>query len=145
MKALYTAHAKVVGGRNGHAETDDKNLVVELASPGAATKKSGAVTNPEQLFACGYAACFGGAIEFVAKQQKLTVSDVEVNSDVTLNQGDDGFSIGVTLNIVVPGIDAATAQKLVQDAHKVCPYSKAIHGNVEVILKVNDEPLARAA
>jgi Ohr subfamily peroxiredoxin len=145
MKTIYTAHATAVGGRNGHAETDDKNLVVELSSPGAASKKPAPATNPEQLFACGYAACFGSAIEHVAKQQNVAVSNVEVHSDVNLNQDDSGFSISVTLNITLPGIDNTAAEKLVAAAHQVCPYSKATKGNTAVTLKVNDQDLIRAA
>jgi Ohr subfamily peroxiredoxin len=145
MKTLYTAHATAVGGRNGHAETDDKHLVLELASPGAPSKKTGNVTNPEQLFACGYAACFGSAIEHVAKLKKVTANDVEVHSEITLNQDDSGFFIGVQLNVLIPGVDHATVEQLVKEAHTVCPYSKATKGNVKVTLKVNDKDLLQAA
>ena len=132
MKTLYTAHAKAVGGRDGHIETDDKRISTNLSRPGA----SGSGTNPEQLFACGYAACFGSAVQFVAQQQKLNVGEITVQSDVTLNQDNNGFFIGVTLNITVPNLDKAAAKKLVQDAHQVCPYSKATRDNINVTLKV---------
>lgn len=141
MKTLYTAKAKAVGGRNGHAETDDKLLSLQLASPGGS--KPG--TNPEQLFACGYAACFGSAIEHVAKQQKLDVNNVEVGAEVTLNQDDNGYFIGVTMNVSLPSLDAATAEKLVNDAHGVCPYSKATRGNIKVALRANGQSLRLAA
>ncbi len=142
MKTLYTAHADAVGGREGHVATDDKQVDFNLAGPGG--NKKG--TNPEQLFACGYAACFGSAVQHVAKLQKINLSgEVDVHADVTLNQDDNGFFIGVELNVSLPGLDAATAQKLVQEAHKVCPYSKATKGNIEVKLKVNNQSLKQAA
>lgn len=133
MKTLYTARAKAVGGREGHAETYDKKVSVDFAAPGSG--KPG--TNPEQLFACGYAACFGSAIAHVARQQKLEIGTPEVEAEVSLNQGDDGFSISVVLNVTIANLDKATAEKLVQTAHTVCPYSKATRGNVDVVLKVN--------
>jgi lipoyl-dependent peroxiredoxin len=146
MKTLYTAHATAVDGRNGHAQTDDNNLSVELATPGAPAKKTGKTTNPEQLFACGYAACFGSAIEAVAKMEKTPVSGVEVHSSVSLNQDEkSGYSISAELNVVIPGVDAARAEALVQKAHQICPYSKATRGNIEVVLKVNSQPIKQAA
>lgn len=141
MKTLYTAHANVKGGREGHAETDDKQISVNLAAPGSG--KAG--TNPEQLFACGYAACFGSAVQHVARQQKLDTGDVDVQADVQLNQDEQGFSIAVDLNVTVAKLDAKTAEKLVNDAHQVCPYSKATRGNIEVRLKANGQNLKQAA
>ena len=136
MKTLYTAHATAVGGRNGHAETDDKNLVVELATAGAPSAKSGKTTNPEQLFAAGYAACFGSAVEAVARKQKLEVSGVRVTAKVSLLQEDSGgYRIAAELDVAIPGLNAATTRKLVEEAHQVCPYSKATRGNIEVELK----------
>ena len=140
-KTLYTAHATATGGREGHAETDDKKLSVDFSAPGSG--KSG--TNPEQLFACGYAACFGGALAHVARQQKLDIGTPSIKSDVSLNQGDDGFSISVVLNISLPSLEKATAEKLVATAHTVCPYSKATKGNIDVTIKVNDQLLPKAA
>ncbi len=141
MATLYTAHATAIGGRNGHTETDDKRVSLDLATPGGNRPGS----NPEQLFAAGYAACFGSAVEHVAKLQKLEVKDVKVQADVSLNQDDTGFSISVALNVSIPSIDAATTQKLVEAAHKVCPYSKATRNNVQVTLKANGEALKQAA
>lgn len=142
MKTLYTAHADVKGGREGRAETDDKQLSVNLASPGSG--KAG--TNPEQLFACGYAACFGSAVAHVAKLQKLDAGQVDVKADVALNQDDNnGFFLAVELNVSVPKLDSKTAEKLVQDAHNTCPYSKAVRGNVQVRLKANGTDLRLAA
>jgi len=136
-KIIYTAHAKAIGGRNGYAKTDDENLKLDLATPGSLHSKPGS-TNPEQLFACGYAACFGSALEFVAKQQKITLTDAQVNADVSLHQDENGFYISVALTVSLPGIAKDAAEKLVQAAHQVCPYSKATRGNIEVMLKVGD-------
>ncbi|HEU5046434.1 MAG TPA: organic hydroperoxide resistance protein [Rickettsiales bacterium] len=141
MKTLYTARANVRGGREGHAETDDKQISVNLAAPGSG--KQG--TNPEQLFACGYAACFGSAVQHVARQQKIDAGDIDVQADVKLNQDDQGFSIAVELNVTLAKVDAKTAEKLVNDAHQVCPYSKATRGNIEVKLKANGQQLEKAA
>ena len=146
MKTLYTAHATSVEGRNGHAQSDDGNLSVELGTPGGTSKKTGKITNPEQLFACGYAACFGSAIEAMAKKENAAVRNVEVHSEVNLNLDDQGgYFLSAALNVVIPGVDAETAQKLVRLAHGICPYSKATRGNIEVKLMVNSEPLKQAA
>lgn len=140
-KTLYTAHATAIGGREGHAETDDQKISVDFAAPGSG--KPG--TNPEQLFACGYGACFGGALAFVARQQKLDIGTPNVKVDVSLNQGDEGFFISAVLNVSLPALDHETAEKLVAAAHTVCPYSKATRGNIDVQLKVNDKLLSKAA
>ena len=138
MKTIYTAHANTVGAREGHAETDDKKLSVNFALPGSG--KPG--TNPEQLFACGYGACFGGALASAARQNKLDIGTPEVAVDIDLNQGDDGYSIAATLNVSITKLDQPTAEKVVRDAHQICPYSKATRGNIKVTLKVNDRLLA---
>lgn len=140
MTVLYTAHATATGGRDGKAETDNKALSVKITKPG-----SSAGTNPEQLFACAYAACFGGAVGAVAKKHGKDASSAAVHADVTLNQNDGGFFIGATLNVSLPGVDKALAETIVQEAHEMCPYSKATRGNIEVKLKVNDQPVAKAA
>ena len=141
MPKLYTANATAVGGRDGHTETDDKKVSFDLSAPGSG--KPG--TNPEQLFAAGYAACFGSAIQFVAQQQKLDVGQVEVKASVDLNKDETGFSLGATLNVTLPSLDAAAAQKLVEAAHQVCPYSKATRGNITVTLQANGLSVAQAA
>jgi Ohr subfamily peroxiredoxin len=146
MKTLYTARATSVEGRNGHAQTDDNNLSVELGTPGGTSKKEGKVTNPEQLFACGYAACFGSALEAAAKIENIAIRNVEVHSEVSLNQDDNkGYYISAVLNVVIPGVEDAVAQKLVRSAHGICPYSKATRGNIDVVLKVNSQELQKAA
>jgi len=134
-KILYTAHSASKGGRNGHSGTVDGKLSFDLAPPGAPNAKPG-TTNPEELFACGYAACFGGAVDYIARQQKVDASNAEIKADVSLIQGDGGFSIGVVLNVSIPGLDKAVAEKLVHDAHQMCPYSKATRSNINVELKI---------
>jgi len=141
MKNLYTAHATSTGGRGGHVESDDKRVAFDL-TPSAS--KTG--TNPEQLFACGYAACFGSAIDAIAKKHNIVTGQVSVKIDVDLNQDDDGgYFLAAAINVSAPSLDKEAAERLVASAHKVCPYSKATRGNIEVTLKANDQPLAKAA
>ena len=141
MKTVYTAHAHAINGREGHAETDDGKVKVDLSRPGS----NGAGTNPEQLFACGYAACFGGAVQYIAGQRKLDVGQVTVHADVNLNQDENGFFLSVTLNVDLPMLDQAAAEDLVAATHQFCPYSKATRGNIEVTLQANGKQLAKAA
>jgi osmotically inducible protein OsmC len=142
MKSLYTGHATSVAGRGGHVETDDKKLSYDLTP----FSNPGKGTNPEQLFACAYSACFGGAVEAVAKSKQIKPGEVKVQADVSLNQDDkNGFFISVVLNVSIAGVEASVARELVEAAHQVCPYSKATRGNVEVVLKVGGEKLAAAA
>ncbi len=145
MTIIYTAHATTKGGRNGHSETDDGTLKLDLASPGGPKSKPGVTTNPEQLFACGYSACFGGALEFLGKQQGIDASQSSVAADVNLHKGDDGFSLSVTLHVTLPGVPQDAANKLVQATHAFCPYSKATRGNIKVDFTVNKQALAAAA
>jgi len=144
MKTLYTAHATNKGGRNGHSETSDGNLKVDLASPGAPNAKPG-TTNPEQLFAAGYSACFGSALELVAKKQGVDASNAIIAADVNLNQDDNGYFLSVTLKVTTPNVTGEAAQKLVEASHQICPYSKATRGNIDVTLVVNEEPIKKAA
>ncbi len=137
MPVLYTAHVNVTGGREGKAESDDKKLSVTLSRPAP----GGTGTNPEQLFAAGYAACFASAIAFVAGQKKMETGAINVQSEVTLNQNDGGFYLEAVLNFLLPSLDRETAEALVAEAHTVCPYSKATRGNVTVTLKVNGNPI----
>lgn len=142
MTILYTAHATTVAGREGHTKTDDNRLDLQLSKPGG----TGEGTNPEQLFACGYSACFGSAVEAVAKAEKIPVKNIAITADVALHKDDEkGFYLSVILNAELDGVDAGTARKLVQKAHQVCPYSKATRGNIEVTLKIGDQPLENAA
>lgn len=136
MDTLYTAHATAVGGRNGHAETDDGRLSVSLSHPVAPNRPSTG-TDPEQLFACGYAACFGGAVEFVAKQDgyALAAPARVASTVVLLKRPEGGFTISVDLDVTLTGVDTPTAEALVAKAHQVCPYSNATRGNVQVSLR----------
>jgi osmotically inducible protein OsmC len=140
MKTLYTAEALATGeGRDGHGRTSDGKVDVALSIP-KEMGGSGAGTNPEQLFAVGYAACFHSALRLVARQQKADVSDSAVGARVTLGSAEDGaFGLAVELEITLPGVDHSTAQQLAEAAHQVCPYSNATRGNIEVTLTVADE------
>ena len=133
--ALYTTQAHVTGGRAGHGETSDGLLKVDLTLPKELGGPGGA-TNPEQLFAIGYAACFESAIRFVARKQKLPLTDAGVSSTVSLLPHGEGFKLGVALAAETKGLDQAAAEALVSAAHQVCPYSNAIRGNIEVELSV---------
>ncbi|MDX8446351.1 organic hydroperoxide resistance protein [Mesorhizobium captivum] len=134
MPALYTTQARVVGGRAGHAETNDGLLKLDLAMPKELGGQGGA-TNPEQLFAAGYAACFESAIRFVARKKKLPLEDAAVTATVSLYPNDQGgFRLGVALAAETKGLDQAGAEALVSEAHQVCPYSNAIRGNIDVAL-----------
>lgn len=128
---LYTAHAHTTGGRDGQSVTDDGRLNVTLSSPGTA----GTGTNPEQLFAAGYSACFIGAIKAVAGMQKITLpADLTIDASVDLGKIPNGYGIAVRMDITLPGMERAAAQALVDAAHQVCPYSNATRGNIEVTL-----------
>ena len=136
MDALYEAVAHATGdGRNGHARTDDGMLDLDVRIPTELGGPGGA-TNPEQLFACGYAACFHSAIKFTAARQKLDVTDSEVSVTVFLGIIETGFGLAVELDVHIPTLDRETALRLTEDAHKACPYSNATRGNIEVKLAV---------
>jgi Ohr subfamily peroxiredoxin len=136
-KVLYTAHATATGGRDGKAVTSDGSLEVALTVPKGLGGPGGAGTNPEQLFAAGYAACFIGAMKFVAGQKKIALpADTSIASEVGIGPIPTGFGIQVTLNISTPGLDRAQADEVVQAAHIVCPYSNATRGNIDVTLKL---------
>ena len=130
-KVLYTAHAHTTGGRDGHSKTDDGRLEVTLSSPGTA----GTGTNPEQLFAAGYSACFIGAIKAVAGMKKITVpEDLAIDASVDLGKIPAGYGIAARLEITLPGMNRAEAQALIEAAHQVCPYSNATRGNIDVTI-----------
>lgn len=137
MQLAYTAKAKVTGGRaEGKGETSDGNLKVNLAYP-KELGGNGNGTNPEQLFAVGYASCFEGAMGVVARNKKVQLGKLWIDSEVHLfKTPEGGFKIGATLNVNLPEVDQQTAQSIVEDAHKVCPYSQATRGNIEVQLNV---------
>lgn len=131
-KVVYTAFGESLGGRTGISRTNDGNLDLKLDRPVEMGGKN-AGTNPEQLFACGYSACFGGTIDAIAKAQKIELPLIAVAAEVDFGprQG-GGYGIGVRLEIRLPGIDREVAEALVEQAHKNCPYSNATRGNIEV-------------
>jgi Ohr subfamily peroxiredoxin len=136
-KVLYTAHATSTGGRTGTAESSDGALKVALSTPKELGGAGGAGTNPEQLFAAGYSACFIGAMKAVAAGQKIKLpDDVSITADVGIGPIPGGFGIQVAMAITVPGFEKAQAEALVAAAHKVCPYSNATRGNIDVTLTV---------
>ena len=133
-KVLYTAKARTSGGREGNSRTDDGRLSVALANPG--TNRTG--TNPEQLFAVGWSACFLSALTLIAAKKKIVLSappsdDVEVD---LLSSSADGFSLRVRHNVTLPGVDRDTARALVEEGHQTCPYSKATRGNIDVETRI---------
>ena len=139
-KTVYTAHATSTGGRAGTTESSDGRLKSTLSTPKALGGDDGPGTNPEQLFAAGYAACFIGAMKAVAARQKLSLpADVSIAADVSIGPmtGKEGaFGIAVAMAVSVPGMDKAAAEQLVATAHEVCPYSNATRGNIDVVLTV---------
>lgn len=141
-KVLYTAKAHTTGGRDGGASrTSDGRLDVKLSVPGG----HGTGTNPEQLFAAGWSSCFLSAIKIVAARAKVKLPpDVAVDAEVDLGTTDGHYFIQARLNVILPGIDRETAQKLVEGAHGECPYSKATHGNINVVTNLIDAGAATA-
>jgi len=136
-KVVYKAHAKATGGRDGRAVTSDRILDIKLTTPKELGGGGGDGTNPEQLFAAGYAACFLGAVKFVAMQKKVKLpADVSIDSTVGIGAIPTGFGIEVDLKVNLPGVDRAEAESLVQAAHQVCPYSNATRNNINVRLTV---------
>ncbi|MBL4804813.1 MAG: organic hydroperoxide resistance protein [Alphaproteobacteria bacterium] len=144
MTVLATEQAAATAGREGQATSEDGKINLKLSPPGS----DGPGTNPEQLFAAGYAACFGQAIKAMAKEHDIAIDAdaLKVDATVRLNKGDDGgFYIDVSLDAHVAGAEQADAETLVEKAHEICPYSKATRGNVEVSLQANGNALKAAA
>jgi lipoyl-dependent peroxiredoxin len=141
-KVLYTAHAHVTGGRDGHGRTGDGELEVDLRVP-KELGGTGGGTNPEELFAVGYAACFESALAAVARRRHVDAGEVIIDSGVSLlPTGDGGFKLAVTLDVALPSVaDRETAAELVRGAHQVCPYSNATRGNIDVDLLLAGEPI----
>jgi osmotically inducible protein OsmC len=138
-KVTYTAHATATGGRDGIVKSDDGKLDAKLDPP-KGMGGGGTGTNPEQLFAAGYAACFIGALKFVANSQKIHIpNETSIDSSVSLGplaNGAKGFGIAVDMVVHIPGMDKADAERLVHEAHEVCPYSNATRNNIDVRLSV---------
>ena len=139
-KALYTAHATSTGGRTGTTESSDGKIKLQLSTPKALGGDDGPGTNPEQLFASGYSACFIGALKAVAARQKIALpKEVSIKADVSIGPmaGKPGaFAIAVAMAVNVPGLDKAGVEALVKTAHEVCPYSNATRGNIDVAFSV---------
>ncbi|MGN6031202.1 MAG: organic hydroperoxide resistance protein [Thermomicrobiales bacterium] len=134
-EAVYTAHVAVSGGREGHATSDDQRLDVHLARPGSRAKG----TNPEQLFAAGYGACFQSAMGSVARQQGLDITGSTIEVSVSLLRGDGTFGLGVAMRVTVPGMELDSIRTLVDAAHLLCPYSNATRGNIDVTFEVANQ------
>lgn len=131
MKAIYTATASAKGGRHGTVATSDGRLSLSLTRP-VEMGGDGSGTNPEQLFACGYAACFASTIDFLAKQEKLVLGPIEVTARVSLGKLDgEGYGLAVELDVALPGVAHELAERIVEKAKRNCPYSNATRGNVE--------------
>ena len=136
-KVIYRAHASATGGRDGRATSSDGVLDVKLGLPKEMGGAGGEVTNPEQLFAAGYSACFLGALKHVASLEKVRIpADAKIEGAVGIGQIPGGFGIEVALDITLPGIERSVAEYLVEKAHQVCPYSNATRGNIDVTLTV---------
>ncbi|PDT43190.1 MULTISPECIES: organic hydroperoxide resistance protein [Sinorhizobium] len=132
-KVLYTGKTHTTGGREGASRSSDGRLDIKLSSPGS----TGPGTNPEQLFAAGWSACFIGAIGKAASERKITLpADLAVDAEVDLRHGGGAYSLQARLNVSMPGIDRDTAEALVERAHQTCPYSKATRGNIEVAINI---------
>ena len=141
-KTLYTAEATVTGGRKeGHGRTSDGNLEVDIRPP-KEIGGDGSGTNPEQLFAVGYAACFESALSLVAQRMKIDADDASIASKVHLQPTDErGFKLSVEMDVTLPSIEGEQAVELVAAAHKVCPYSNATRGNIDVAFTANGQPV----
>lgn len=136
ISPLYTAHATAVGGRAGRVKSDDGTLDFPVTMPKGLGGDGAPGTNPEQLFAAGYAACFGSALGFVARMQKVQTGPIEITAHVTIGKAGEGFGLAVELEGHLPELDKDKARELMQAAHRVCPYSNATRGNVDVKLSV---------
>lgn len=129
-KTVYTAKVHTIGGRDkGEARSSDGRLDVKLSVPGG----PGTGTNPEQLLAAGWSACFEGAIMLEARKKKVRIEHLAIDAEIDLNQGSDGYSLGARLNVSMPDLDRALAQELVDAAHGVCPYSKALKDSIGIV------------
>lgn len=136
-KVVYRAHAKATGGRDGRATSSDGVLDVKLGVPKEMGGAGGEVTNPEQLFAAGYSACFLGALKFVASKEKVKIpAEASIEGTVGIGEIPTGFGIEVQLDISLPGVERSVAEDLVKKAHVVCPYSNATRGNIDVTLNI---------
>ena len=136
MKTLYTASVNVVGGRNGEVKSSDGILNFPVRMP-KELGGSGGATNPEQLFAAGYAACFDGALNLVARNQKISIGQTSITAHVSIGPNDKGgFQLAAKLQVKIPGVERNVGEQLLKAAHEVCPYSNATRGNIDVELEL---------
>lgn len=139
MKELYQIGATATGGRNGHVKSDNGILDLQVRMPKALRGSSDDYTNPEMLFAAGYSACFDSALNLVIKQNKITTAETSVTAKVTIGQLENGgFGLAAELHANIPGVTIEEAQKLIESAHQICPYSNATRGNMQVKLTVSN-------
>lgn len=137
MKTLYKASATTSGGREGHVKSDDGIIDMNLSLPKGLGGKGEKLTNPEQLFAAGYSACYGSALQVVAKKHKVDLGDFNVTATVGIGKTDeDDLQLSVVLDSYIPGVDIATGEMLVNEAHEICPYSRATRDNIDVTLNL---------
>lgn len=138
MKTMYTAVATATGGRNGHVKSDNGVLDLQVRMPKALGGRDDENTNPEQLFAAGYAACFDSALNLILKQARIKTGETSVTAKVSLGQTENGgFGLAVEMAVNIPNITLVEAENFVEKAHQVCPYSNATRGNIEVKLTVS--------
>ncbi len=137
MKTLYTGTATTTGGREGNVKTDDGILDLDLSMPKSMGGKGEKKTNPEQLFAAGYSACYGSALQVLAKKHKVDLGDFSVTATVKLGNTTEGdLQLSVILDSYIPGVDVETGEMLVNEAHEICPYSRATRDNIDVTLNL---------
>lgn len=139
MKTLYEATSTAVGGRSGHVKSEDGPIDFNLSVPKGMGGKGGDGANPEQLFGSAYAACFGGAVQAVAKSKKIEIDEENISVSATIGFGKDeegGFMLDATIDCFIPGVDLETGEMLVNEAHEACPFSKATRDNITVTLNL---------
>lgn len=137
MKTLYSTSATASGGREGHVTSNDGILDLDLSLPKGLGGKGGDHTNPEQLFAAAYSSCFGSALEVIAKKHKVDLGDFNVTATVDIvKDEEDELQLSVVLDSYIPGVDVETGEMLVNEAHEICPYSKATRDNIDVTLNL---------
>lgn len=137
MKTLYEATSTAVGGRSGQAATEDKKIDVNLSVPKSMGGDGGSGVNPEQLFGCAYAACFGGAMEVIAKKKRIDIgTDFSVTATIGFCEDADGAFLEATLDCYIPGVDVKTGESIINLAHEICPFSKATQDNITVTLNL---------
>jgi Ohr subfamily peroxiredoxin len=137
MKTLYEATSTAVGGRGGHIKTEDNKIDMNLSAPVALGGDGGPGVNPEQLFGCAYAACFGGAMAVIAKKKRVDIGDnYSVSATIGFCEDEDGAFLEATLDCYIPGVDVKTGESIINLAHEICPFSKATQDNITVTLNL---------